>query len=117
VPANGQVALFLDQVPGLESLATPFQGLVRLTTTAATGISVVGLRGRVNERDDFLITTIPASDEKTAASTAERIFPHIVEAGGYTTQFILYSGAAGQATSGSLRFVSQSGDALKVKLW
>src|SRR5207244_9724380 len=28
VPANGQVALFLNQVPGLETLTSPFQGVL-----------------------------------------------------------------------------------------
>src|SRR5439155_2754964 len=55
VPANGQAAVFLNQIDGLSS-AAPLQGLLRVSSSAS--ISVVGLRGRYNERNDFLITTI-----------------------------------------------------------
>jgi hypothetical protein len=117
VPANGQVALFLDQVSGFEKLPTPFQGIARISTTSASGMSVVGLRSRLNERGDFLITTTPPVDEKAAPGSAEQLFPHLADSGGYTTQFILYSGAAGQAATGTLRFVAQSGQALSLLIW
>ena len=72
----------------------------------------MGLRERYNERQpapDFLITTIPASNEAGVAGSAELLFPHLVNGGGYTTQFILFSGVAGQTTSGNLRFIKQDG--------
>ncbi len=114
VPANGQTALFLNQVPGLASLPTPFQGVLRIS--AASGIAVVGLRGRINERGDFLITTTPPVAEDEAASSAEMLFPHIVEGGGYTTQFILFSGKPGQSSSGTLRFLNQAGQPLTLSV-
>jgi hypothetical protein len=70
---------------------------------------VIGLRARYNERSDFLITTTPASNEAAPPSTATLFFPHIVDSGGYTTQFILFSGNAGQSSSGVMRLFSQSG--------
>jgi hypothetical protein len=117
VPADGQVAMFLDQIPGLGSTPLPFQGLARMSTSAAGGVAVVGLRSSVNTRGDFLITTTPPTDESAAVSSTEQLFPHLVDSGGYTTQFILYSGAPGQTTSGTLRFGSQSGGALSLLLW
>jgi hypothetical protein len=112
VPANGQVAMFLGQIPGFTSLSGSFQGVLRASTAGAGGISMVGLRGRYNERRDFLITTTPPNAEGAPASAAEAFFPHFADAGGYTTQFILYNGSADQTSSGSLRFFSQSGEAL-----
>jgi len=110
VPANGQVAKFLHEVfPGL---AFPFRGILRISGGAAAGLSVVGLRGRYNERGDFLITTTPPSNENTAASSVELLFPHLVNGGGYTTQFILFSGSSGQAASGNLKFSKQDGTGL-----
>ena len=48
---NGcQVALFLNQVQGFESLVLSFQGVLRVSTGSSSGISVVALRGRYNER-------------------------------------------------------------------
>jgi hypothetical protein len=113
VPARGQIALFLNQVPGFESLPSPFRGVLRISTrSTSTKVSVIGLRGRYNERHDFLITTTPPSNEAAASSVAEMIFPHFVRGGGYTTQFVLFSGFAGQSSSGVLRFFSQAGQTL-----
>ena len=112
VPANGQSALFLSQVPGFATLPASFQGVLRISGPAS--ISVVGLRGRYNERGDFLITTTPPVAEDEPPSAAEMIFPHIVEGAGYTTQFILFSGKPGQASSGTLRFLGQDGQPLKL---
>src|SRR5262245_20091181 len=65
VPANGQVAKFLTQIPGFESIQAPFQGVLRVSSTSSpAGIAVVGLRGRYNERGDFLITTTQPTAER-----------------------------------------------------
>jgi len=114
VPAAGQVSKFLRQITGLASLPLPFRGVIRVSST--TAISVAGLRGRYNERNDFLITAITPVDESIPATDDDLIFPHFVQAGGYTTQFILFAGAAGQQSSGVLRFASQAGEPLNVTL-
>jgi hypothetical protein len=75
---------------------------------------VVGLRGRYNERDDFLITTTQPSDETRAASISDQYFPHLADGGGYTTQFILFNGSSDQSSSGLLRFFTQSGQSLNL---
>lgn len=116
VPANGQVALFLSQLPGFGALTAPFQGVLRISTGSVTGISVVGLRGRNNERGDFLITTTPPVDEASPSVNGLLLFPHLADGGGYTTQFVLFSGTAGQTSSGTLRFYAQNGNALSLTL-
>jgi predicted outer membrane repeat protein len=114
VQTGGQTTKFLSQIPGLESLALPFKGVVRVSSLSA--ISVIGLRCRYNERNDFLFTTTPPTDESATATDAELVFPHFVQGGGYTTQFVLFSSSSGQQTSGAMQFVSQSGEALNVRL-
>ncbi|HYR91133.1 MAG TPA: hypothetical protein VE422_44160 [Terriglobia bacterium] len=109
VPANGQVALFLGQIPGFAALPGSFKGVLRLSSPA--GVSIVGLRGRYNERNDFLITTTQPVNEAAAPSSSLFFFPHIADGGGYTTQFILFSGTPGQS-SGTIRLLSQSALAL-----
>ena len=87
-------------------------GIVTLGPGCVAGPNVTGisdLRARVEctlgnmaaraNREFFVITTTPPSDEATAVSSAERLFPHLVDAGGYTTQFVLYSGSPAQAIS------------------
>lgn len=108
VPANGQAARFLNQIPGLDSLQLPFQGVLRVTSSEA--ISVTGLRGRYNERGDFLVTTAPPVNESSAPVNSALYFPHIADSGGYTTQFILFSGGSGQSSAGLLTFFTQSGE-------
>jgi hypothetical protein len=109
LPARGHVALFLNQVSGFESLRLPFRGLLRISTNSSSGISVIGFRGRYNERGDFLITTVTLVNEGMPAPLTDFLFPHFVSGGGYTTQFVLFSGFGTQTSSGSLRFFSQSG--------
>ncbi len=100
VPANGQVARFVNQIAGFPSL--PPRGVLRISS--ATPIAVVGLRGRYNERNEFLVTTIPAVNESDAR-LPESVLPHFPDGGGYTTQFILFAGGAGD-----LRFLSRTGE-------
>ena len=115
VPGRGQVALFLNQFPGFSELPSDFQGVLRISTTSPNGISVIGLRGRYNERRDFLLATTPAVNERLPIPQGETLFPYIAEGGGYTTQFIL-SSAGGQTSSGWLRFYDLSGLPLDLSL-
>ena len=116
VPGDGQVSVFLTEIPGFQSLQPPFQGILRISTASSSGISVVGLRGRVNERGDFLITTTPPVNEDAPPSSADWFFPHFANGGGYTTQFIIFSGSLDQATTGILEFFTQSGQPLVLSL-
>jgi hypothetical protein len=104
LPGNGQMAKFLNEI--FPSLALPPKGILRVSTSGSN-IAGVGLRERYNERNDFLITTTPPTNEKATASLAPLLFPHIVNGGGYTTQFILFSGTTSQSVTGSIHFVNQ----------
>ena len=109
LPGFGHTAGFLGEFfPGLP---VSFQGILRVSS-ASTEIAVVGLRTRYNERLDFLITTTPPTNEAAPAGSTELFFPHLADGGGYTTQFILFSGSAGQTSSGSLILVDQTGQPL-----
>lgn len=113
VPATGQIATFLRQLPPLAGLQTPFQGILRISSSST--IATVGLRSRYNERTDFLLATTPPSNESTPGTSQEISFPHLVFDGGYTTQFILFSGTPNVA-EGSLSFFSQAGQPLAVPI-
>jgi len=115
VPAQGHIALFLNQIQGFAGLPTPFKGVLRISSSS-TQISVIGLRLRYNERHDLLTTTTPPVDETSPPSTAGLYFPQLADGGGYTTQFVLFSGTAGQSSSGTLQLYSQSGQSLGLTL-
>jgi hypothetical protein len=93
--------------PGL-----PFRGLLRITSFSS--IAVAAVRARYNENSSFLITTTPVSNEASSVSTAELVFPQIVDGGGYTTQFVLFSGITDQNTTGILSFFGQDGQPLNL---
>jgi hypothetical protein len=84
IPAGGQLSKFLHEV--FSELPSNFQGVVKVT--AASQISIAGLRGRYNERGDFLISATPPSNE-ALNNAAALVFPHIASGQGYTTQLIL----------------------------
>jgi len=115
VPARGQRAMFLSQVPEFNDLPLPFYGVLRLRSAGNTSIGVTGLRGRYNERGDFLFASTPPVLEGTS-SASEIIFPHIADGGGYTTQFVLMSNAGGEAAAGSLAFYESAGASLSLPL-
>jgi hypothetical protein len=53
--------------------------------------------------------------EATAPANSEYVFPHIVDGAGYTTQLILFSGAAGQTSSGTVRLYAVDGEGFNVE--
>jgi hypothetical protein len=114
LPPSGQRALFLDEIPGFESLQLPFAGVLRLSS-ANMNITALGLHGRWNERGDFIFTTIPAVNEN-APVNSKLVFPDIVDGAGYSTQFILFSGTPSEPASGNLSLFSQSGASLNIGL-
>jgi len=89
--------------------APPVPGCFVITLDPSAEISAIGLRSRYNERADFLITTTPPLTETDVATSADRVLPHLVNGGGYTTQFIFLSGSPGRASSGSLLLLQNSG--------
>jgi hypothetical protein len=115
VPAKGQRAMFLNQLPGFSTLPSPFQGVLRIAAPSGS-ISVIGLRGRYNERRDFLIATTPAINEATVGFDGDAYFPYLAEGGGYTTQFILSSPPGNSGSSGWLRFYAERGVPLNLSL-
>jgi hypothetical protein len=101
IPAGGQIARFLSELfpPGLPP---GFQGILRVTAT--TPIHLIGLRGRYNERGDFLITTTSPRND-SISQPVDAVFPHVVSGGGYSTQFIIL----GESGAGALWVMSQDG--------
>ena len=107
LPPSGQVARYLHEI---FSLPDNFSGVLRITSTAE--VAIVGLRLRVNENSEIKVTTLAPSNEMDPSISEERFFAHFADSEGWSTQFILFSGTAGQASSGTLRFIDASGQPL-----
>lgn len=112
VPGNGQTSLLLNQIPGLQTLLTPFRGMLQLTSFAP--ITVVGLRALYNERNDLLLATTPPGDESVPPPASGLYFPQFADAGGFSTQFVLFSAQPGQRPSGTLQLVSPAAGTLNL---
>jgi spore coat protein CotH len=110
----GQRSFFLRDLAGFQPLPAQFQGVLRISATA--DIAVAALRGRINERGDFLITTTPVITETTKPATEELIIPELVDGGGYTTQIILYGAYPGESPAGLLQFFTQNGTTFSPRL-
>ena len=90
--------------------------MLRVATSASSGVSVAGIRGRNTARGDFLIASTPPVEESGARASAELLFPHLVDAGGYTTQIILLGASPGKVSAGVLQFLSPGGVSLGLDL-
>jgi hypothetical protein len=112
IPVGGKVSRFFNEI--FPSLPSTFKGIVKFTSSSI--VSVAGLRGRYNERGDFLITTVPLNTELSTGSSSEVVFPHIVDSGGYTTQFVLFSTVTDQTSAGTLLFRTVGGQRLDLTL-
>ena len=110
IPPGGQTAHFMQEL--ISGIPYPFHGVIQITSN--TPIAVVGLRGDYNARKDFLITTAMPTDANAPAPSGVMIFPHLVDGGGYTTEFVIYSGTPGQGGSGILHFFAQSGQTMSL---
>jgi len=109
VPAFGHVARFLEELFPFSVI--PFKGVLRITA-GTSQVIVTGFRTRSNERGDFLLTTIPVTNELVPAPTGELVFPHVVNLGGFTAQFVLFSGTISQSGVGTVRLFTQNGQPL-----
>jgi hypothetical protein len=98
IPPAGQVAFFLDELPGF---AIP--GVLHVRSDVP--LSLAGIRIRSNERGEFLMAALAPFDESQNAPVSELVFPHFVEGGGFNMQFVLFGGS----TSGTLYLFDQSG--------
>ena len=74
---------------------------------------MVALRLRINERGELKMTTTSPSNEMDPATSQDRFFAHLADSGGWSTQFILFSGTAGQNSSGTLSLTDASGEPLE----
>jgi hypothetical protein len=108
LPPYGQISQFLNEIQTFAGLPSSFQGTLRITS--GSPVAVTGLRGHTNERGDFLVTTTPPTDESATSTAIELFFPHFVEGGGYSMQFIFF----GRSTSGTLYFFNSSGDPISL---
>ena len=103
----GHIAEFLHRMPGFSTLPNPFQGTVVVHATGP-GVVAIGLRARYSENANVVGTmTGPLKEHPGQGSVA--IFPHILDGGGYATEFFLFGDPAGPGLAGTLTFNDENG--------
>ena len=113
IPPNATLARFLVEIPGFENLPSSYFGVLKVTTSSP-GVSFTGFRTRYNEQRQFLMTaTGPLKD---LGNTNFVIFPHLVDGGGYASQFILINGTAGSGATGVVSYRDSSAGPLNVSI-
>jgi hypothetical protein len=107
-----QLAAFLDQQPfsGVQMFQQPASAARTFTFSSSEPIAVIAVRGFINERGDFLMTTLPITDLSTSLSSTG-VIPHFVEGGGWNTQVELVN-PSDTTLTGTLLFLDQSGSEL-----
>src|SRR5205085_11750829 len=100
-------AIFLNEMADFRALPNPFQGTVRVHSTAP-GIVAIGLRARYSENGN-VVGTMTGPLKEHPGEGSKVIFPHVLDGGGYATEFFLFSDPAGPGIAGSLRFADENG--------
>jgi hypothetical protein len=113
LPPKGHLSRFLFEIPGFENLPRPYLGVL-YATTSEPGVTFAGFRARYNERGQFLITA--TGPLKPVGEFGPVIFPHLVDGGGYATQFILINGPGGSGAAGTIRFLDSLGGPLNLSI-
>jgi hypothetical protein len=78
VAANSQISTFLN-----EPRATTF------TFSSSVPVGVIALRGYMNERSEFLMTTLPVVPLTASTSPSSVLIPHYADGGGWQTRVLL----------------------------
>ena len=106
IPAGGKIAAFLNEGPFYGP--NVFRGT--FTFDSSVPLSVIALEGIINERAEFLTTTLPIVNLRTA-DAAPLLMPHVAAGGRWATDVILVNPTDGRL-SGVMQFLPAQNNAL-----
>jgi hypothetical protein len=106
IPPNQQVSKLLTEAPF--NAGNSFQGTLTYSTTGAARLTVSALRGHLNERNEFLWSSLPIADPQVEQPPvpATVVVPHFVDGQGWTTQIVLVN-PTDSIINGVVQFFSQ----------
>ncbi len=106
VPPSGTRFVYVNYLFPDFDFGDAFRGVLRVSMAEPEprngGFTTLVLRSRWNERGELLITTTPAFAESEPSTADMRVLPHLLDGGGWTTEIVFFSGAAGQAAAGRI---------------
>jgi hypothetical protein len=116
ISAGKHLSFFIDQlrekagVPGF-TFPPDFQSATQfgvLEISSSQPLSLLAVRGTMNQRNEFLMTTMPIADMAQPSGTSPLYFPQFADGGGYTTSIILLN-ASDKPESGDLEIRDENG--------
>ena len=113
IEANQQIARFLDSDPFKSLGNAVFHGTFSFTSDLP--VAVLAIRGFRNERNEFLMSTLPVIDTTPAPPTGTAVVPHFSDGGGWTTQILLVN-PSDTALGGTVEFRGDDGSLTSVSI-
>src|SRR5262249_19154383 len=104
--SNQQIAKFLDSGSFKTFTGNTFQGT--LSFTADVPVGVVAIHSVINERGDFLMSTLPVIDTTLPPAGNVVLVPQFADGGGWTTQILLINPTSSTLT-GTAEFRDDKG--------
>jgi hypothetical protein len=111
VPGNGQIAAFAGDL-GFSPIG---YYLLRVTTDSPAGVAVLGILGRYNERQEFLLSTTPVYREDEPPGSLQ-VLPHFAQGGGFTTELLLFNRNDSTAATSILTSFAPDGSVVDLDL-
>jgi hypothetical protein len=117
IGAGNHISCFVDQLADCAeapdfSLPQDFATGIQygsLEIVSRQPLSVLGLRGTINQRNDFLITATPVADLSQPPINNTISFPQFVDGGGYTTTIVLLN-TSNELETGVLEIANAKGE-------
>jgi hypothetical protein len=104
IPARSVVSKFVTEI--FSDVPAGFTG--QMSLDGSYGVNATTLRSLYNERQEFLLTTLPVINTFRPAP-AELVFPQFADGGGYSTQIILLNGDRYTSSASVVRLVPENG--------
>jgi sugar lactone lactonase YvrE len=113
IQANQQIARFLDSDPFKTFGDATFQGTFSFTSDIP--VAVLAIRGFRNERNEFLMSTLPVIDITALSPSGTAVVPHFSDGGGWTTQILLVN-PGDTVLAGTVEFRGDDGSLTNVSI-
>jgi hypothetical protein len=113
LPKGGKIGRFLHELFPNYSFPADFKG--SLSVNASSPVALVALRTVLNQKDEFLITSLPVIDLDAVQPSSPLYLSQIVDAGGYVTQVML-SNPGESVLTGTIEFHQPDGKPWPLKI-
>ncbi len=119
LPAGRHFSKFVDQLKDIASdfiFPAGFSSDLHfgsLEISSDQPLSLLAVRGAVNQRNEFLTTTTPVADMTQLLSNSAVYFPQVADGGGYSSSLLLMNTSAG-TESGILQILDNDGNPMAV---